>query len=148
MKQLPLLRGANGNGKSPRVQTLRNKKGELKRVREKSPKRKRDTKRARYLKQRRKEYDHFRCVNCGDGLWNGVKIEVDHIVPIVDGGEVENLHNMQTLCVPCHSRKSIEDGTLRLNRYQAEILLQKKTEYTIFSSLFQSLISTRSVESF
>lgn len=35
---------------------------------------------------------------------------VDHIVPKERGG-ADELHNLQVLCAPCHSRKTaIEDG--------------------------------------
>ena len=37
--------------------------------------------------------------------------EVDHIVSIVSGGVVFDMDNLQSLCKPCHSRKTaIEDG--------------------------------------
>lgn len=37
----------------------------------------------------------------GSGLWHA-----DHIVPIEKGGGLCGLDGMQTLCAPCHRRKS------------------------------------------
>jgi 5-methylcytosine-specific restriction protein A len=37
--------------------------------------------------------------------------EVDHIIAIVDGGSRLDLNNLQSLCKPCHSRKTVlENG--------------------------------------
>ena len=41
------------------------------------------------------------CSHCGD-----VAREVDHIVPIADGGARLDLRNLQSLCKSCHSRKT------------------------------------------
>lgn len=41
--------------------------------------------------------------------------ELDHIVPLVDGGGHE-LTNLQTLCVPCHRVKSAGEASLRAAR--------------------------------
>ena len=38
--------------------------------------------------------------------------ELDHIVPLIDGGGHEP-ENLQTLCVPCHLAKSAEENRLR-----------------------------------
>jgi hypothetical protein len=45
-----------------------------------------------------------------DGRW----WDIDHIVPVVDGGGFCGLKNLQTLCIPCHVRKS--GGALRQRR--------------------------------
>ena len=34
---------------------------------------------------------------------------VDHIVPVVQGGQAFNEENLQTLCVSCHSRKTAKE---------------------------------------
>ncbi|KIL36045.1 hypothetical protein SD71_10640 [Cohnella kolymensis] len=45
--------------------------------------------------------DDFTCQECGQtqGL-----LEIDHIVPIAQGGTNE-LNNLQVLCMPCNRRK-------------------------------------------
>ena len=54
----------------------------------------------RYLAKRR---DGFKCVKCGAVG----RIEVDHIKPVRDAPELAyELSNLQTLCTPCHSRKT------------------------------------------
>ncbi len=35
--------------------------------------------------------------------------DVDHIIPISKGGEPLAIENLQSLCVPCHSRKTARD---------------------------------------
>lgn len=37
----------------------------------------------------------------GGGLW-----DLDHIVPVKDGGGSCGIENMQTLCIPCHRTKT------------------------------------------
>ena len=45
------------------------------------------------------------CEHCG-----AVATEVDHITPLKRGGD-NSMDNLQSLCKPCHSRKTIaEDG--------------------------------------
>jgi len=41
--------------------------------------------------------------------------EVDHIVPLVDGGSFD-FENLQTLCIPCHKRKTAEEARERARR--------------------------------
>jgi len=38
--------------------------------------------------------------------------ELDHIVPLIDGGG-HDLVNLQTLCAPCHRKKSIRENRAR-----------------------------------
>lgn len=38
--------------------------------------------------------------------------ELDHIVPLIDGGG-HDLANLQTLCTPCHKRKTSAEATAR-----------------------------------
>ena len=52
--------------------------------------------------------DGYSCVECG-----GAAQEVDHIVPRAMGGE-DDLWNLQSLCIPCHRRKTKrEAGMIR-----------------------------------
>lgn len=48
--------------------------------------------------------DGFRCKACGRGPNNGVKLTVDHIIPVDWGGGNEEL-NLQTLCMECNEGK-------------------------------------------
>jgi 5-methylcytosine-specific restriction endonuclease McrA len=41
--------------------------------------------------------------------------EVDHVVPLIDGGN-HDLVNLQTLCSPCHRRKSAQENRERGTR--------------------------------
>lgn len=47
--------------------------------------------------------DEFACAMCGASGY-GVKLEVDHIVPVSEGGS-NSLDNLQTLCFPCNRGK-------------------------------------------
>ena len=38
--------------------------------------------------------------------------ELDHVVPLIDGGGHE-LSNLQTLCTPCHKRKTAREAAAR-----------------------------------
>ena len=49
--------------------------------------------------------DGFRCVLCGRTVEDGVKLEVDHILPISKGGLTE-MNNLRTLCDQCNGGKS------------------------------------------
>lgn len=48
--------------------------------------------------------DGYRCRACGRGPDNGVKLEVDHIIPVEWGGKTE-LDNLQALCQDCNAGK-------------------------------------------
>ena len=43
----------------------------------------------------------WRCAKCDCGLY----LEVDHIVPLVDGGDMWAERNLQLLCRACHREK-------------------------------------------
>ena len=49
--------------------------------------------------------DNFRCQICGSTQQDGVKLHVDHIVPVSKGGKTEP-SNLQTLCDRCNMGKS------------------------------------------
>lgn len=62
-------------------------------------------------RQLRKNYimNHPICKICND---NGILQEghhVDHIQPISQGGARLDPNNLQTLCITCHSRKTIKE---------------------------------------
>lgn len=48
--------------------------------------------------------DGFRCVKCGRGREDGVKLHVDHIKPVSRGGK-SVMSNLQTLCEDCNCGK-------------------------------------------
>jgi len=48
--------------------------------------------------------DNFTCCICGFSQGDGVRLHVDHIVPVARGGKSE-LENLQTLCERCNSGK-------------------------------------------
>ena len=49
--------------------------------------------------------DNFHCCCCGRGVEDGVKLHVDHILPVSKGGKTEE-KNLQTLCKDCNLGKS------------------------------------------
>lgn len=55
--------------------------------------------------------DGFRCVICGASANEGVRLHVDHIIPIAKGGK-SSINNLRTLCERCNVGKSdkIETG--------------------------------------
>lgn len=52
----------------------------------------------------------FTCAICGEDLPSAS--ECDHIIPFSLGGDT-NLSNLQEICVECHRKKSILDGSCR-----------------------------------
>ncbi|MBQ9552819.1 MAG: HNH endonuclease [Clostridia bacterium] len=49
--------------------------------------------------------DNYRCQICGASANDGVKLHVDHIIPVSKGGKTEP-SNLQTLCERCNLGKS------------------------------------------
>jgi 5-methylcytosine-specific restriction protein A len=45
--------------------------------------------------------------------------ELDHVVPLIDGGSHED-SNLQTLCTPCHKKKTAEEAKQRSRLRQQE----------------------------
>lgn len=41
--------------------------------------------------------------------------ELDHVVPLIDGGSHDD-DNLQTLCTPCHTRKTADEARVRAQR--------------------------------
>lgn len=48
--------------------------------------------------------------NCGD-RW-----QVDHKIPISEGGDGVGFHNCRVICAPCHMKKSARENSFRLKR--------------------------------
>ena len=48
--------------------------------------------------------DKFRCVLCGASADDGVKLHVDHIIPVSKGG-LTTMENLRTLCDRCNTGK-------------------------------------------
>ncbi|MGD0779382.1 MAG: HNH endonuclease [Dehalococcoidales bacterium] len=48
--------------------------------------------------------DDFKCQGCGRGIDDGVKLVVDHMLP-VDWGGTNDISNLQTLCHECNQGK-------------------------------------------
>lgn len=48
--------------------------------------------------------DQYLCTTCGAALPKDAP--VDHITPIARGGSRLGLHNLQSLCIYCHGRKT------------------------------------------
>lgn len=63
--------------------------------------------------------DGFRCVKCGRGREDGVKLHVDHIKPVSRGGK-SVLNNLQTLCEDCNCGKG--------NKYESSVSGNKDIE--------------------
>lgn len=58
------------------------------------------------LRQQAKRRDGWQCVKCGERT----RLEVDHIKPVRSNPELGfDLSNLQTLCVSCHSAKTLEE---------------------------------------
>lgn len=49
--------------------------------------------------------DGFRCAYCGRGESDGVKLHIDHLVPVASGGKNE-IENLVTACQSCNLGKS------------------------------------------
>ncbi|MDE0001741.1 MAG: HNH endonuclease [Rhodospirillaceae bacterium] len=51
--------------------------------------------------------DDYKCCTCGR---RGRRLEVDHIVPMDQGGAPLAMENLQTLCVDCHIVKTAAEN--------------------------------------
>ena len=49
--------------------------------------------------------DNYTCQICGSTAADGVKLEIDHIIPVSKGGKTE-LSNLRVLCDRCNRGKS------------------------------------------
>jgi len=72
--------------------------------------------------------------------------ELDHVVPLIDGGSHE-LANLQSLCTPCHKKKTADEARQRARCRQAEleadadreILAEAEAAHAKSESLLESL---------
>lgn len=55
--------------------------------------------------------DNWQCRSCGRICANKREAQVDHIVPKKDGG-LDELNNLQVLCIECHGRKTRNEQQL------------------------------------
>lgn len=73
--------------------------------------------------------DKHTCLKCHK---KGGRLEVDHILPIVEGGQEFDLNNLRTLCHDCHAQE-----TAALARRQAErkriprLVAKQKARYVV-----------------
>lgn len=63
-------------------------------------------KRKRVLKR-----DNHQCRIRYVGICIGIATEVDHIIPVTQGG-TDEMENLQSACGPCHKAKSSDEGHL------------------------------------
>ena len=57
------------------------------------------------------ERDGWHCVQCG----KYGRLEVDHTIPLEDGGDLYDAANLQTLCRDCHIRKSKGERSVKVD---------------------------------
>lgn len=77
--------------------------------------------------------DGFRCQECLRGREDGVKLEIDHIIPVAKGG-TNDIDNLQTLCMECNRNKHTNEwiaGETDLEILENEYsqLLSRKHEF-------------------
>jgi 5-methylcytosine-specific restriction endonuclease McrA len=49
--------------------------------------------------------DEYKCQYCGRTISDGIKLEIDHKLPVAEGGK-DNYDNLITSCNECNSGKS------------------------------------------
>ena len=58
--------------------------------------------------------DNWTCQKCGQ---TAIRPEVDHIVPLEQGGDKWDMANLQTLCrTPCHEEKTLSEREGRFDQ--------------------------------
>lgn len=53
--------------------------------------------------------DGYRCCVCGKTVNDGIRLEIDHIIPVSKGGQT-TISNLQTLCNICNAKKCAQDN--------------------------------------
>ena len=116
----------------------------------------------REARRRVRKRDRGRCANCGldtyalkrsikgkgshrklrelgfkprKSLW-----ELDHVVPLVDGGS-HDPSNLQTLCTPCHKRKTAAEAIRRGQQRRSESRMREEDE--VFAAVDAALAKSR-----
>ena len=88
------------------------------------------------------------CRLCENQVFMGTysNADVDHIVPLILGGEtVES--NLQILCVCCHRRKtSLESRKIMVRMTEPEVVLEPDVVYSINSHVFFELDSVKPLD--
>ncbi|MDQ1147031.1 5-methylcytosine-specific restriction endonuclease McrA [Bacillus sp. SORGH_AS 510] len=78
--------------------------------------------------------DQSKCRRCGYGIEDGVKLMVDHKIPVEWGGKTD-IENLWTLCVPCNLGKkhwfSDEDND------QMKVIMSEESGYKRVKKLFE-----------
>ena len=75
------------------------------------------SKRWRKLRRAVLRRDAFRCQLCKKLAG---RAEIDHIKPVESGGELWDSDNLQTLCRPCHFKKTASENNTRHEANQPE----------------------------
>lgn len=57
------------------------------------------------LRRKALDRDGWRCVDCG----KAGRLEVDHVIPLKDGGAPLDLNNVAARCRDCHFRKTASE---------------------------------------
>lgn len=80
--------------------------------------------------------DNFKCKACGRGADDGVKLQIDHIIP-VDWGGSSDLSNLETLCEECNrGKKAWTEGA---PKELLKEIMSKDTVESRIESLFDNL---------
>ncbi len=66
--------------------------------------------------------------------------ELDHVVPLIDGG-THDAHNLQTLCTPCHKRKTAAEAVRRSQRRRSEA--QQQAEDDVLAAVDAALVRSK-----
>lgn len=66
-----------------------------------------DTPEYRANREQALQRDGWRCVRCGRGIADGVRVEVDHVIALSSGGG-NDIDNLQVMCEMHHRDKTQE----------------------------------------
>ncbi len=60
--------------------------------------------------------DGYKCCICGKTEKDGIRLEIDHIIPVSKGGQ-STISNLQTLCSSCNAKKNTLDNDTYRKKY-------------------------------